>query len=81
MKKFIIGFMIGAGIAIAGSIIAATILVSNKEEYHAEVPKISHAQEVWIYALEYCESRGVVTAVNKVNSSREHSEGMQRNTE
>jgi len=34
----------------------------NKPEVVA--PKLSHAQEVYIYALEWCESRGVQTAVN-----------------
>ncbi len=29
-----------------------------------EPPKLSHAQEVWLGALEWCESRGVTTAVN-----------------
>jgi hypothetical protein len=28
------------------------------------VPKLTHEQEVWLYALEWCESRGVKTAVN-----------------
>lgn len=27
-------------------------------------PLLSHSQEVWLHALEWCESRGVVTAVN-----------------
>ena len=28
------------------------------------VPKLTYEQEVWLYALEWCESRGVKTAVN-----------------
>ena len=28
------------------------------------VPKLTHEQEVWLYALEWCESRGVKTAIN-----------------
>lgn len=28
------------------------------------LPKLTHEQEVWLYALEWCESRGVKTAVN-----------------
>ena len=28
------------------------------------VPKLSHQQEVWMYSLEWCESRGVKEAIN-----------------
>jgi hypothetical protein len=30
-------------------------------------PVLSHQQEVWIYVLEWCESRGVKTAINQVD--------------
>lgn len=29
-----------------------------------EMPKLTHQQEVWIYALEFCESRGNTEAIN-----------------
>ena len=33
----------------------------------AEKPKPTHQQQVWISVLEWCESKGVTTAVNKVD--------------
>ncbi len=47
--------------------ILTTILMSPlfaKSEEEVLVPKLSHAQMVWSYALEYCESRGNKDAIN-----------------
>lgn len=36
----------------------------QKAEIAQAIPELSHEQEVWLYALEWCESRGVKTAIN-----------------
>jgi len=33
-------------------------------EQETKIILLSHPQEVWLYALEWCESRGVITSVN-----------------
>ena len=41
--------------------------LANKKEVDEEIiikPTLSHEQMVWTYALEWCESRGVMTAIN-----------------
>lgn len=37
------------------------------EEKTITKPTLTHEQLVWTYALEWCESRGVVSAINKVD--------------
>jgi hypothetical protein len=39
-----------------------------KTEILKPKPKITHAQEVWIHALEWCESNGKPTAVNPMDA-------------
>lgn len=58
--------------AVAGAFIGAAIAhragaeAATKEEppQAIEEPALTHAQEVWISALEWCESRGKVDAIN-----------------
>lgn len=75
MKKSTLIFYSGlvATILLTATIVFATtqgqeIIVKN-ETIATTTPKVTptHAQEVWIYALEWCESRGVPTAINKVD--------------
>ena len=68
--------LIAIGIATAALLILPWTLVA-RETYKAEKikpvviepvkPLISHQQETWIRALEWCESNGVETSINKVD--------------
>lgn len=45
-------------------ILGYAILKSQPEEVKAEMPTLTHAQQVWKGALEWCESRGKTGAIN-----------------
>lgn len=60
---------IAAAIAAAAAIVAGLLLIPSTVAYDGaniatSTPQLSHAQQVWISALEWCESRGVENAVN-----------------
>ena len=62
--KILIGLII---LSIVGSVGLGIATSSSRITYvapEAEVPLVTHAQETWIRALEWCESRGNVNAVN-----------------
>ena len=60
MKKYIMFVL-----AVAILSIALSYFGVYREDYvKAEEPIITHAQDVWISALEWCESRGNITAIN-----------------
>lgn len=68
MKKILyVVLLIGIVIAIVAfnSRTVATIKVSEPEEIKlSPKPILTHQQEVWRSALEWCESRGVMVAIN-----------------
>lgn len=41
--------------------------VASATKVEAPKPQLSHQQQVWVSVLEWCESKGDVTAVNKVD--------------
>lgn len=56
-------------LAVAGAILGALLAyphttASKEEDTAAAAPTLTHAQEVWKGALEWCESRGNVNAIN-----------------
>ena len=64
MKKQIILLLTFVALMIGQIVILG---LANKKEVDEEIiikPTLSHEQMVWTYALEWCESRGVMTAIN-----------------
>lgn len=64
-KKWIGGF--GTCAILVGIVYGIIFFTTKKEEkiiVQVEEPKISHQQEIWISALEWCESNGNVNAIN-----------------
>lgn len=56
-----------AALAIIAGISSAsqpTPVIAPSIEIKAPKPMLTHEQEVWLYTLEWCESRGVKTAIN-----------------
>lgn len=79
-KKIIAGLAVLVSILLITILLIPTT-VSYEQEEVAEIhpiqpptqeilrviPKLSHQQEVWMYALEWCESNGVPEAINEVD--------------
>ncbi len=70
-------FFLGLAIAIIVTIIFCSILVDVKKSKTSqvieqstttqEVIQLTHSQEVWMGALEWCESRGDIKAINEID--------------
>ena len=66
MKKQIILLLLFVALTI-GQIVILGLANKKEVEIDEEIiikPTLSHEQMVWTYALEWCESRGVMTAIN-----------------
>lgn len=61
MKRLIAGAVVGI---IALGIWAMTWTNTSTYTFPEKQPELSHQQTVWMYALEWCESRGIQDAVN-----------------
>lgn len=70
MKKILIGIAVGAIAGVITLLLAShsaavsTLPPASAVTAQRELPILTHQQEVWIYALEWCESHGVESAVN-----------------
>ena len=62
-KYLVFGFLIGALIGVP-ALLSGFRNAVEPEQVEAQEIKLTHAQEVWLSALEWCESRGRTEAVN-----------------
>ena len=64
MNFYKIAFFFGLLAVVFTLLLVPTILHGEEPAVPRETPKLSHAQEVWLGALEWCESRGNTEAIN-----------------